>query len=153
MLASPHQASPELSPRSLPWSEDSDVARVDGQSDHRERHGCNDTVRRHGHFPRQSTSSNRRRRQRSYSESDGTAARQRNGRRQHAESDHDSSDTEILPDRFDNEGKKLPERGEDPLADKLQDILRGRGAAGKFFSRFAGDLLGSGSSSGRGGRA
>jgi hypothetical protein len=46
-----------------------------------------------------------------------------------------SSETVELPPRFDQEGRKVPERGEDPLADKI---------AGGIFKRLTGDLLGDG---------
>ncbi|KAF2151171.1 hypothetical protein K461DRAFT_279960 [Myriangium duriaei CBS 260.36] len=56
----------------------------------------------------------------------------------------DSESTVDLPPRFDNEGRKMPERGDDPLTDKLNDILAGRGTAGSIFRRLTGDLLGGG---------
>lgn len=57
-----------------------------------------------------------------------------------------------MPDRFDRQGRKLPERGDDPLADKIQDILNGQGTVGKFFQRFTGDFLLGGGGGGGGGR-
>lgn len=56
-----------------------------------------------------------------------------------------SSETVELPPRFDQEGRKVPERGEDPLADKIEDLLNGKGVAGGIFKRLTGDLLGDGS--------
>jgi hypothetical protein len=56
-----------------------------------------------------------------------------------------SGETIDLPPRFDELGRR---KGDDPLADKLEDILSGRGTAGKLFSRLAGDLF-TGSSSRR----
>jgi hypothetical protein len=58
-----------------------------------------------------------------------------------------SSETVELPPRFDHEGKKVPERGEDPLADKIEDLLSGKGLAGGIFKRLTGDLLGGGDGS------
>jgi len=55
-----------------------------------------------------------------------------------------SSDTIDLPPRFDETGRR---KGDDPIADRIEDILSGKGTAGKLFQRFAGDLLGSSSSS------
>lgn len=63
-----------------------------------------------------------------------------------------SDDTIVMPDRFDRQGRKLPERGDDPLADKIQDILNGQGTVGKFFQRFTGDFLLGGGGGGGGGR-
>lgn len=49
------------------------------------------------------------------------------------------SDTTIdLPERFDKYGRRKPERGEDPLADTVEEFLSGKGAAGKLFSRLTG---------------
>lgn len=55
-----------------------------------------------------------------------------------------SSETVELPPRFDPEGRKVPERGEDPLADKIEDLISGKGLAGGIFKRLTGDLLGDG---------
>ena len=49
-----------------------------------------------------------------------------------------SGETIDLPPRFDELGRQ---KGDDPLADRLEDILNGRGTAGKLFSRLAGDLF------------
>jgi len=59
-----------------------------------------------------------------------------------------SNETIVLPDRFDRHGRKKPERGDDPLVDKIQDLLSGRGTMGKLLQRFTEDLLG-GSGNGR----
>lgn len=57
--------------------------------------------------------------------------------------DNGSSDeTEDLPPRFDKDGRKVAERSEDPLADKIQDMLSGKGIAGGLFKRFASDFMG-----------
>jgi hypothetical protein len=55
-----------------------------------------------------------------------------------------STETVELPARFDQEGRKVPERGEDPLADKIEDLFSGKGLAGGIFKRLTGDLLGDG---------
>lgn len=52
-----------------------------------------------------------------------------------------SSDTIDLPPRFDERGNPKPQKGDDPLVDRLDDILSGKGTAGKIFSRLADDLL------------
>lgn len=59
-----------------------------------------------------------------------------------------SGETVELPPRFDPNGRPVPQRGEDPLADKLEDFLAGRNSAGKMFQKLTGDLLGSGGASG-----
>jgi hypothetical protein len=70
------------------------------------------------------------------------------GRRQRRAKDHyrddspdsvSSGETVDLPPRFDASGRP---KSDDPLADKLEDILSGKGTAGKLFQRFAGDLFG-----------
>lgn len=53
-----------------------------------------------------------------------------------------SSETVELPPRFDQEGRKVAERGEDSLADKIEDMLKGKGLAGGIFKRLTGDILG-----------
>lgn len=52
----------------------------------------------------------------------------------------DSDETIELPARFDSQGRKKTERGDDPLADKIEDMLDGRGFTGRLFRRLAGDL-------------
>lgn len=56
----------------------------------------------------------------------------------------ESDETEELPPRFDDDGRRKPERGEDPLADKLQDMLAGKVSAGGVFRKLAGDILSGG---------
>lgn len=49
------------------------------------------------------------------------------------------SDTTIdMPERFDQYGRRKPERGEDPLADTIEDLLSGKGAAGKLLGKLTG---------------
>ena len=49
------------------------------------------------------------------------------------------SDTTVdLPPRFDQHGRRRPEKGDDPLADALEDMLSGKGPAGKLFNKFTG---------------
>lgn len=55
------------------------------------------------------------------------------------------SDTTVdLPPRFDQHGRRRPEKGDDPLADALEDMLSGKGPAGRLFSKFTGGALGGG---------
>ncbi|KAL8772162.1 MAG: hypothetical protein Q9209_002597 [Squamulea sp. 1 TL-2023] len=52
-----------------------------------------------------------------------------------------------LPRRFDEKGRKIPERGEDPLADTIEGLLGGSGGLGKLMKGFLGgedDPLGDG---------
>lgn len=51
-----------------------------------------------------------------------------------------SDATVDLPDRFDKYGRRKPERGEDPLADQIEEIFAGKGTAGKIFNSLAGAL-------------
>ena len=65
-----------------------------------------------------------------------------------------ASDSTIdLPERFDKHGRKKPETGDDPLADKIDELLSGKGPGGKFFGRLTG-LFGDkdGDEGGSGGR-
>lgn len=45
--------------------------------------------------------------------------------RGHSLTGSDSGETVDLPPRFDSHGKRVPERGEDPIADTVQDIISG----------------------------
>lgn len=42
-----------------------------------------------------------------------------------------------LPERFDKYGRPVPERGEDSLADVVEDLITGTGIAGKFLGKLA----------------
>jgi hypothetical protein len=53
-----------------------------------------------------------------------------------------SDQTIDLPERFDKHGRKKPEPGDDPLADRLDKILAGKGATGKLFGNFVDGLFG-----------
>ncbi|KAL2416454.1 hypothetical protein ABEF95_016197 [Exophiala dermatitidis] len=55
----------------------------------------------------------------------------------------DSDATVELPPRFDEHGRRKPDPSDDPLADRLDEILAGRGVAGKMFGNFLDGLLGS----------
>lgn len=62
------------------------------------------------------------------------------------------SDTTIdLPDRFDQYGRRKPERGEDPLAEKIEDLLSGEGV-GKLLDKLTGVFGGGSGGDGDGGR-
>ena len=48
-----------------------------------------------------------------------------------------SDSTEELPARFDKYGRRLPERGENDLADRFEEILKGRGGGvGRFLKHW-----------------
>lgn len=52
-----------------------------------------------------------------------------------------------LPQRFDEKGRKIPEKGEDPLTETIEGLLGGGGGLGKFMKGFLGgedDPLGDG---------
>ena len=55
-----------------------------------------------------------------------------------------SDETIDLPERFDESGRKKPERGEDPIAEKIEEFLSGKGSAGKLFKNLTDGLLGGG---------
>lgn len=52
----------------------------------------------------------------------------------------ESDATIDLPDRFDKRGQKIPERGEDPIKDVMDDFLNGSGGGG--FGKFVRGFLG-----------
>ena len=54
----------------------------------------------------------------------------------------ESDATVDLPARFDNKGNKRAEQGDDPLADRIDGILQGKGTAGKMFGNFVDGLFG-----------
>jgi hypothetical protein len=45
-------------------------------------------------------------------------------RRTHSESPRDEGSVEELPPRFDANGRRIPQPGEDPLADGIENLLR-----------------------------
>ncbi|KAK4936645.1 hypothetical protein LTR10_022497 [Elasticomyces elasticus] len=57
-------------------------------------------------------------------------------------SPNDSDATVELPPRFDEKGRKRTDAGDDPLGGKIEDILAGKGAAGKVFGNFLDGLFG-----------
>ncbi|MCJ1316437.1 hypothetical protein MMC15_001758 [Xylographa vitiligo] len=72
----------------------------------------------------------------------------RRSRRHHDEprtpSPAPSDETIELPARFDDKGRRKPERGDDPIADKIEEFLAGKGSAGKLFKNLTDGLLGGG---------
>ena len=50
-----------------------------------------------------------------------------------------SDPTIDLPDRFDQYGRKKPEKGDDPLADKIEELFSGKGRGGKWLSKLMGE--------------
>ena len=57
-------------------------------------------------------------------------------------SPNDSDATIELPPRFDEKGRKRTDAGDDPMGGKIEDILAGKGAAGKLFGNFLDGILG-----------
>lgn len=88
--------------------------------------------------------SSRRRKQRRRHPDDPPSHRSHRSSRDHASvydrpsSPAGSDATVELPDRFDEEGRKKPERGEDVVADILEDFLSGKGLGGKYINRIFG---------------
>ncbi len=71
--------------------------------------------------------------------------RSRRSSRNHHASAHDgplsptdSEATVDLPDRFDEKGRRKAERGDDAVADMLEDIMSGKGPGGKYFQKIFG---------------
>ena len=54
----------------------------------------------------------------------------------------DSDATVELPARFDDKGRKKSEPGEDPVADRIDTILAGKGTTGKLFGNFVDGIFG-----------
>lgn len=65
--------------------------------------------------------------------------RDRERERDRGDNDDDSDGTVDLPDRFDENGNRKPE---DPLAQKINELLGGQGGAGNLFKGLMGGLLG-----------
>ena len=49
-----------------------------------------------------------------------------------------------MPERFDKHGRRKPDKGEDPIADKIEEFLSGKGSAGKLFKNITENFLGGG---------
>lgn len=49
-----------------------------------------------------------------------------------------SDTTIVLPDRFDEKGRPRPQRGDDAVADMLEDLISGKGPGGKYFKKIFG---------------
>lgn len=64
----------------------------------------------------------------------------------------ESDATIDLPDRFDEHGRRIPEKGEDPIAEKIEELLSGKGTAGKYFKSLTGGLFGGDEGRSGGGR-
>jgi hypothetical protein len=100
-----------------------------------------------------------RERQRDREEDDDHDQDRDRDRRRHRSSRHDngdrvpspagSDDTIDMPDRFDRHGRKKAEKGEDPIADKIEEFLTGDGGAGKLFKTLTDKYLGGDSSGGK----
>jgi len=56
-----------------------------------------------------------------------------------------SDETIDLPERFDEQGRPKPARGEDPLADTIGEFLGGKGPVGKMLLSLTDGLVGGGS--------
>ena len=138
-------STPELSPRSLPHSDESDNSRFDGKSEPRD--STESKENRVGDAPGR-RDSGRKHHHRSHGETEVLPKRGDRLARYYASSE-DSGDTEVLPDRFDKEGRKIYAQNEDPLTDRFGAIFDGQGPAGRLFSRFASDLVGPSSGSRR----
>lgn len=76
---------------------------------------------------------------RHHSSDHGDSSRKRRRRSQSRDAESDTDTTEDLPPRFDAQGRPLPERGVDPVADKLEDLLQS-----SFFQNITEGLLGAG---------
>jgi hypothetical protein len=97
----------------------------------------------------------RRHRNRDYDSSDATASdsdvhegRRRSRRRQDKRSaprdasPAESDSTIDLPPRFDRHGRKKPEKGDDPISEKIEDLLSGKISAGKIIKSLSENFLG-----------
>jgi hypothetical protein len=72
----------------------------------------------------------------------GGSSSSRVPRDQRPSSPADSDATVELPARFDRDGKKKPETGDDVVADRIDEILAGKGTAGKLFGNFVDGIFG-----------
>ena len=95
-------------------------------------------TRRHRHHSRDRDRDDNRTRHR-HSDQSPSRKKRRHSRETSNEREGDSDATEDLPPRFDAQGRKLPERGEDSLADKVEDLL-----SSSFFQHLADGFLNAG---------
>lgn len=141
---------------------EADLSSGDGERKRRRRRGYrdDDTQSDTDVMPRRDQDVDRDRRRRSGRETDADPQRGGDSRdpraplqRHNTTGSVQSDSTVDLPPRFDEQGRKMPERGEDPFMDKINDIFAGRGTAGGLFRRLTGEFLGGGGggSSGRDG--
>ena len=131
--------------KSVQFASDDDVARANSPDDrrHRRRHRDRDYDSAHSDI--------------SASDSEGRDRFHRRDDHRRRDRDHDrrrrdpsptQSDTTVdLPERFDKHGRRKQERAEapsDPIADKIEEFLSGKGSAGKLFKNITDNFLGSG---------
>jgi len=69
---------------------------------------------------------------------DGRRRRHRRDGGNRAPSPTGSNETIDLPDRFDEQGRRKPGRDNDPIADRIEEFLSGKGSVGGLFSRLTG---------------
>ena len=62
----------------------------------------------------------------------------------------ESDATVDLPARFDNQGRKKTEAGDDPVADRIDEMLKGKGVGGRLFGNFVDGIFGPEGRDGRG---
>ena len=82
------------------------------------------------------------RRRRSHDPSSAVASSSKVPDRNQTTSPAESDATVDLPARFDSKGNKKAESGEDPLADRIDGIIKGKGATGKIFGNFMDGIFG-----------
>lgn len=147
-------SSPELERRQRHGNDGGSDEEGSDQRQHNVEHGTEDEERKHRWDPRQEDQDNTGNDIDHQAQYEDGARDDRQGRRSGSRSGEgqvlgssrmqrqDTSDSDAtvdLPPRFDEQGNR---RREDPLADKINDILAGRGTAGGLFRRLTGDLLG-----------
>jgi hypothetical protein len=109
-----------------------------------QRRGTRDSASRSLHPESADPERRRHRRRRSHEPSSSRADASSSSRGPELErvASPDSDVTVDLPARFDEKGRKKTEPGDDPLADRLDEMLAGKGAAGKVFGNFLDGLFG-----------
>ena len=132
--------------KSVQFASDGDVARDNSPDDRRRRRRRRDHD--HDSAPSDISASDSESHDRHHRR-DGPRHRDRGhgDRRRRDPSPTHSDTTEDLPDRFDKHGKRKHEKAEapgDPIAEKIEEFLSGKGSAGKIFKNITDNFLGGG---------
>ena len=102
----------------------------------------NDDGRRHRHRHHHRDRNVERDRAHDQDQGDRSHRSRRNDDERRPSSPTDSDETVELPERFDKYGRKKSERGDDPIAEKIEEFLQGSSGVGKLFKSVTDKYLG-----------